>query len=288
MFAYHLVPCPAAYQFVQQWLDESLTDGHCQTLLARCRAIVEQGFPDHLRKELAVRVRAEFVDSRHDLQQWAAHKAEQEVVDWCRAVAQARQHVAKRFRVYDPSQVLVVGWVDLPPGGLGEELSSWLNEDNRFLADKDEHNLPILIGEPVTELIYHPDVELMSGCDWWENDGVRQELANRWWRTVLAEIEDRTRVPGWDLRQRNFGRTSFRLDGQVPLCVTRQTQLSVGQWRSLSREYVWAFREIKSSSRVPTSIYNIVASAVAFADQTVESEWRAIQADSGLLASDDN
>lgn len=43
MFAYHLVPCPAAYQFVQQWLDESLTDGHCQTLLAKCRAIVEQG-----------------------------------------------------------------------------------------------------------------------------------------------------------------------------------------------------------------------------------------------------
>ena len=286
MFAYHLLPCPAAYQFVQQWLDESLTDGHCQTLLARCRAIVQQGFPDHLRKELSVRVRAEFVGARHDLQQWAAHKAEQEVVDWCRAVAQAPQRVAERFRIYDPSQVLVVGWVDLPPGEEGEYLSDWLTEENRFIADKNEPNRPILIGEPVTELIYNPDIELMSHCEWWENDGVRQELANRWWSTVLFQIEDRTRVPGWDLRQRNFGKISFRLEGPVPLCVTRQSQHSLGEWRS--REYVWRFGAIVSDSPVPDSIKGIVERAVAIADQSVESEWRAIQADSGSLSFDDN
>jgi hypothetical protein len=286
MFAYHLVPCPAAYQFVERWLDESLTDGHCQTLLARCRAIVDQGLPDHLRKDLAVLVRAEFVGSRHDLQQWAAHKAEQEVVDWCKAVAEAPQRVAERWRIYDPSQVLVVGWVDLPPGDVGEELSSWMTEENRFLADKDEPNLPILIGEPVTELVYKPTIELMSHFEWWEDDGVRQELADRWWRTVLSQIEDRTRVPGWDLRQRNFGKTSFRLEGQAPLCVTHQSQHSLGEWRS--REYVWRFGDIVSGSPVPDSIKGIVERAVAIADQTVESEWRAIQEDSGSLAFDDN
>ena len=286
MFAYHLLPCPAAYQFVERWLDESLTDGHCQTLLAKCRAIVDQGFPEHLRTELAVLVRAEFVGARHDLQQWALHKSQQEVVDWCRAVAQAPQRVAERSRIYDPSQVLVVGWVDLPPGDVGEELSSWLAEENRFIGYKDEPNLPILIGEPVTELLYNPDIELMSHFEWWQDDGLRQELANRWWRSVLSQIEDRTRVPGWDLRQRNFGKTSFRLEGPVPLCMTRQTQHSLGQWRS--REYVWRFGDIVSSSPVPDSIKGIVESAVAIADQTVESEWRAIQEDSGSLAFDDN
>jgi hypothetical protein len=39
---------------------------------------------------------------------------------------------------------------------------------------------------------------------------------------------------------------------------------------------------------VPDSIKGIVESAVAIADQTVESEWRAIQADSASLAFDDN
>lgn len=286
MFAYHLVPCPAAYQFVERWLDESLTDGHCQTLLARCRAIVDQGLPDHLREELAVLVRNEFQGCRQDLYQWALHKSQQEVVDWCRAVAQAPQRVAERFRIYDPSQVLVVGWVDLPPGEEGEELSSRLTEENRFIGDKGELNLPILICEPVTELLYNPDIELMSHFEWWQDDGVRQELANRWWRTVLSYIEDRTRVPGWDLRQRNFGKTSFRLEGPVPLCVTRQTPHSLGQWRS--REYVWRLGDIVSSSSVPDSIKGIVERAVAIADQSVESEWRAIQADSGSLAEDCN
>jgi hypothetical protein len=286
MFAYHLVPCPAAKQFLLPWLDESLTDGHCQTLLAKCRAIVEQGLPHHLLKDLSVLVRDEFQGCRQDLYQWALHKSEQEVIDWCRAVAEAPQRVAERFRIYDPSQVLVVGWVDLPPGEVGEELSSWLNEDNRFIADKDEPNLPILIGEPVTELLYNPNIELMSHFEWWADDGVRQELADRWWRTVLSQIEDRTRVPGWDLRQRNFGKTSFRLEGPVPLCVTRQTLHSLGQWRS--REYVWRFGDIVSSSPVPDSIKGIVERAVAIADQSVESEWRAIQEDSGSLASDDN
>jgi hypothetical protein len=179
-----------------------------------------------------------------------------------------------------------MGLVDLRTGDVSEYLSDWLNEDNRFIADKDEPNLPILIGEPVTELVYNPDIELMSHFDWWQNDGVRQELANRWWRTVLSQIKDRTRVPGWDLRQRNFGKTSFRLEGPVPLCMTRQTQHSLGQWRS--REYVWRFGDIVSSSPVPDSIKGIVESAVAIADQTVESEWRAIQADSASLAFDDN
>jgi hypothetical protein len=41
-----------------------------------------------------------------------------------------------------------------------------------------------------------------------------------------------------------------------------------------------------SSSPVPDSIKGIVERAVAIADQSVESEWRAIQADSGSLAED--
>jgi hypothetical protein len=70
------------------------------------------------------------------------------------------------------------------------------------------------------------------------------------------------------------------------LCVTHQSQHSLGEWRS--REYVWRFGDIVSGSPVPDSIKGIVERAVAIADQSVESEWRAIQKDSGSLASDDN